>query len=553
MNISIRPEVIARAVRQANRHRATQTPPQPAVSACDRIITVDPEQLSESMTITITRDALKAIERTIGSRHAETGAVLGGSRSKGLITEVFFDKSAAVSRVTYTPDVAVVNRLLREEWDLNGIDFMGFVHSHPGGYSHPSNGDQAYAERILAALPKLDRLIMPVVQTIPDTGTYKIKGFTAIRAHAGRPRPRQDEHHAVKILPAPFVVVDNTKPHQAATRSPFWQRVEHAYDLNVMAATRIVAIGVGGSVGFLESMARSGIGEFVLIDPDDIEEKNIATQAVDPHDIGRPKVEALADRLTRLNPTCRVWTINAKESAIDDTGFHRLLRETLPDGPAKLPAVSLLCAFTDNFPAQDRIHRLGLHFGVPTISASVYAEGRGVEVSFAAPGVTPACLRCAQSSRYNAYANGYVNDVTSDGTPLLATDRLNTAKQIITLPLLHHISPAARNDHPATIRYRGWMERFHDRNLNITRLDPDSSIPSFAPLSAVADGRLIMDETVWTKPVPDGPDSPTGACPDCGGTGDLSNVIGTFADTRIMPLIYGEARRGSLAPNPVNV
>lgn len=345
---------------------------------------------------------------------------------------------------------------------------------------------------------------------------------------------------------APLVILDPESVHERPKPNPFLERVADAYDANVMASTRIVAIGVGGSVGYLETMARSGIGQFVLVDPDVIEPKNVGTQAVDPLDIGKAKVEALAARLSRLNPNCHVWTIRAKEDVIDDHGFHRLFREPLPKGPDSLPATTLLCGFTDNFAAQDRTHRLGLHFGVPALVANVYAQGRGVELSFAAPGLTRACIRCAQSSRYHAVLKDhYVNDVTSDGTPMLATDRLNASKQIVTLALLHALNPLAQPEHAATLRWRRVMDQVAHRNLDITRLDPDSPLPSFAPLKLVTDGRCVLDETVWTMPTPDGPSSPEGACPDCGGTGNLTDAIGTFVDTRVMTTTYAQGRRGT--------
>lgn len=511
-----------------------------------RIIELDPRQLASSTPLAITREAYDQIERTVGSRPAETGAVLGGSRAQGLITRVHLDASAAITRTTYSPDIAEVNRLLREEWDRDGVDFMGFVHSHPTGYPSPSGGDQVYADRILRALPRLGELMVPIVHSSADTGEFWLNGFVAVRSReqAARKSLQWEAGAGVRILPAPVVVVDGKGIHRTPGESPFRERVINSYDPAVMASTRVISVGVGGSVGYLESMARSGVGQFVLIDPDVIEPRNVGTQAVDPIDVGRPKVAALADRLARLNPDCRVWTIRAKDTAIDDFGFRRLLLGTLPGDPT-FPAETVLGAFTDNFAAQDRCQRLGLQFGVPTIAASVYAEGRGVELAFAAPGLTRACIRCALSSRYRAYlAEDYVNDVTSDGTPLLATDRLNASKQVITLAILHSLNPTADSHHPATIRWRRTMELLTDRNLVLTRLDPDSPLPSFRPLAAVSDGRCVMDETVWPKPTPDGPTDPGGACPDCGGTGDLADAIGTYVDTRVMPHVYGSGRRG---------
>jgi hypothetical protein len=501
------------------------------------------------MSFAIACDAYQEIARSIGQRHAETGAVLGGSRALGLITHVHLDQRAEVSGVTYSPHIATVNRLLREEWDPNGIDFMGFVHSHPGGYGRPSTGDQIYAERILRALPRLDRMAMPIVQTVPDTGQFRMNGYMAVRV--GSParermcnhRPSEDSR-SVRVLEAPLAIIDPARPYGGAKANPYLARVATAYDREVMATARIVAIGVGGSVGYLETMARAGAGQFVLIDPDVIEPANVGTQAVDPEDIGRPKVEALAAKLTRLNPNCHVWTVQARDEAVDDIGFHRLLREPLTGGPNVLPAMTLLCAFTDSFRAQDRIQRLGLHFGAPVLAAAVYAEGRGTEIAFAATGLTRACIRCALSSRYAAVLGGGASgEAASDGTPMLATDRLNAAKQIVTLGLLHALSPVANPDHPATARYRGWMARIKDRNLDLTRLDPDLDLPSFRLLRGVGEGRCVMDETVWTEPTPDGPDAPAGPCPDCGGSGDLADGIGTFADTRTMPAHFGAGRR----------
>lgn len=511
------------------------------------VVELDPRQLVASMPFAITREAYELIEKTIGSRPAETGAVLGGSRAKGLITHVHPDPTGAITRSTYSPDIAEVNRLLREEWDPEGIDFMGFVHSHPAGNPRPSGGDQVYAERILQALPALGELRMPIVQTWIDTGRYQLNGFVAVRsselAAQGHLRRPGENGSGVRVLRAPVVIVDEKAIHKAPKDHPYRQRVVNSYDPAVMATTRIVAVGVGGSVGYLESMARSGIGQFVLIDPDVIEPKNIGTQAVDSLDIGRSKVAAMAERLARLNPDCAVWTLQAKESAIDDFGFRQLLLGPLPGEPT-VPETTIIGAFTDNFAAQDRCHRLGLQFGVPTLAASVYAEGRGVELAFAAPGLTSACIRCALSSRYRAYlTDGYVNDVTSDGTPLLATDRLNASKQVVTLAMLHSLNGRGDPDHPATARWRRTMEALTDRNLVLTRLDPDSPLRSFRPLSAVTDGRCVIDDTVWTKPTPDGPTDRGGACPDCGGTGDLSHSIGTFADTRVLPTEYGSGRR----------
>lgn len=499
-----------------------------------RVRSLTPAELESATTLTFTPTALDSIRRTVGSRQAETGAVLGGSRRTGVISRVWSDRRAATSRSTYSPDVAAVNRLLNQQWTPRGIDFLGFVHSHPAGATRPSPGDARYAADILAAVPGLDRLLLPIVQTRPDTGRFTLHPYAAVR-----------DGKAARILHGSYGILDAAQPSRP---QPFLERVATAYDPAVMSTTRIIAIGTGGSVSYLEDLARCGTGEFVLVDPDIVEPKNIGTQHVWPSDLGRPKVDALADRLAVLNPSCRVWTIRARETAISDAGFHRLLREPLPGGPRRPPGLAFLCAFTDNFQAQARIARLGLHFGVPTLSAAVYREGRGVEVSFAAAGLTEACIRCAQSGRYAAHLHdGYVNDVTSDGTPLYATSRLNALKQVVTMALLHRLHPDADAAHPATERQRRSAHLIANRNLVLTRLDPDIAtslgVHSFDSLAGVGGGRMVADDTVWVTPTPDRPDTGAPTCPDCGGTGDLAEAIGTFADTRVMPLVHGEGKR----------
>lgn len=73
----------------------------------------------------------------------------------------------------------------------------------------------------------------------------------------------------------------------------------------------ITIIGCG-SVGSClgEHLARYGISKFVLWDADFVEEKNIVNQMFTLADVGRPKVEALADIIHRINPDAEVKTNN---------------------------------------------------------------------------------------------------------------------------------------------------------------------------------------------------------------------------------------------------
>ena len=266
--------------------------------------------------------------------------------------------------------------------------------------------------------------MLPIAQTVPDTGEFRLVPFLVVRDGDAVAARRVELNVLDSLVTMPG---DVTPPACAET----FDRVVDAYDLDRMSRSRVVAVGVGGAASFIEDLARCGVGEFVLIDPDVVAESNIATQQVYRKDIGRPKVTALARRLRDVNPVVRIREISAGLDQLDDNEMRALCHDPI-GGSA--PAVTVLCGLTDNFFAQARINALALHLGVPSLCAQVWHQGRGAEITFTYPGLTPACHRCVLASRYRAYlTEGFVNDVTSHGTPIFATRRLNSIKGFLVL------------------------------------------------------------------------------------------------------------------------
>ena len=306
------------------------------------------------------------------------------------------------------------------------------------------------------------------------------------------------------------------------TREETFRRVVGAYNLPHLRHCRVVMVGVGGAAGFVEDLTRAGVYDLVLVDPDVVSATNLATQQVYRRDLGRPKVEALAERLRDINPAIEVLAHRADFNTFTETEIQNLLGLDA----ARPPIRTLLCGCTDNFFAQARVNRVGLQHGVPTLCAQVYAEGRGLELTFTYPGVTPACHRCILRSRYDAYLEqGYENTVTSDGTPISSTTRLNATKFSLAMALLHY-----GTTHP---RWGLLLERIGNRNLVQLRLDPDLALPVFDRVLAGDRDRIFFDEAVWLPQQPEGPASGRAACPDCGGAGDLRIALGTIEDTRV--------------------
>jgi len=74
--------------------------------------------------------------------------------------------------------------------------------------------------------------------------------------------------------------------------------------------SKVVVLGIGGVGSFsAEALARSGIGSLILVDVDTICISNLNRQIIaDLSTVGRYKVDVMAERISRINPDCRVVT-----------------------------------------------------------------------------------------------------------------------------------------------------------------------------------------------------------------------------------------------------
>lgn len=538
------------------------------------------EAHDDQLVLRLSESVLKEVVRTVGVLPAESGGACGGGEHGQDITVFHFDESSRNSAVTYSPDYKFLNKLFKEQWNPAGIRLRGFFHSHPGRMGRPSLGDEVYAERILKAIPDLDVLWLPIINTVPDTGQFRFTPWAATRSKRGVsirralvqvipdeaiigmeepnmadsdcPRPTEvidtlvvdDVNSVVPGVWPPAKAVEDEEPTRSekapsvATirpdRGQTFARVEEAYDLERMRSTRIVAVGAGGAASWLEEHARAGGEQFVLIDPDIVSETNLATQQVYRRDIGRPKVDCIGERIRDINPLARVVSIQKILDDLTDEELHRWVFDSIDGRDA---VQTLLCGLTDAFVPQARVNRLALQFGIPSLCAQVYREGRGLELTFTHPEVTPACNRCILSSRYRYYIEqGQTNAVTSAGTPIFATTRLNAIKGFIALAIIHHGS-----EHP---RWGHLLERIGNRNLVQVRVDPDfgqtMGMKVFDRVFGGADQtRILFDETVWLPQAQECPETGYPPCPDCGGTGRLLDAKGRFIDTRLEPTLSG--------------
>lgn len=160
-----------------------------------------------------------------------------------------------------------------------------------------------------------------------------------------------------------------------------WDRVERLIgsdNLATLARRRVGVVGLGSGGGFVAlSLAMSGVGRFVLIDDDTLAETNIVRHVADRRDLGRPKVDAVADLLRHRNPNAEVETHQAR----------------IEDRLEVLDEIDLLVVGVDGEGAKYKINEACLSRHLPAVYAGVYERGEGGDVTLIRPYDGP-CYAC---------------------------------------------------------------------------------------------------------------------------------------------------------------
>ncbi|HEX9707262.1 MAG TPA: ThiF family adenylyltransferase [Steroidobacteraceae bacterium] len=147
-----------------------------------------------------------------------------------------------------------------------------------------------------------------------------------------------------------------------------------------LAASSVVVIGAGGlGCAVLTGLAGAGVGTISIVDPDVVQVTNLHRQPLyESADIGRPKAEVAARKLSAYNPTIRVL---ARALRLDATNADGLIAES-----------DVVVDCTDNFAAKFLVNDASMRTGKPAVIASVYQyEG---QLQVVRPDLGGSCLRC---------------------------------------------------------------------------------------------------------------------------------------------------------------
>jgi molybdopterin/thiamine biosynthesis adenylyltransferase len=243
-----------------------------------------------------------------------------------------------------------------------------------------------------------------------------------------------------------------------------------------------------------------------------VDETNLCTQGYTLQDVGNLKVHALGDRLKSINPKVEYMPISGDFLKMTEDEIELLMANS-----------DLFLFMTDDFYAQARGNLVALKLQTPALFAMVYEKARGAEITFTIPGKTPACHRCATSPRYDAYTNGYENDVTSAGSNVIQTHYLNACLGLLCLAIL--------NMEDSGSEFGRWFqdERIFKRNLVQLRMSPlygmDQPYPTVFHKTYQGLERVFTFDSVWQLVYPEkAPEYPP--CPDCGGYGRFQPMDG---------------------------
>lgn len=142
-----------------------------------------------------------------------------------------------------------------------------------------------------------------------------------------------------------------------------------------------------GSVGscIALQLARSGVGRFILVDTDCVEIHNICRHQCSLTDVGRYKVDAVADRIIQINPQAQIKKFYQRIQDVSKTQYEEWIA----------PEKAIFIGTCDNRLGDAYACDLACEFGVPFAALGFMTRAWAGEIYTCLPERNDICYRCA--------------------------------------------------------------------------------------------------------------------------------------------------------------
>ena len=346
-----------------------------------------------------------------------------------------------------------------------------FFHTHPGavGDPRPSVWDDAVDDELCETFRIRSGSDIYASLVFSPSGSWF--SFT------GRVRDGEEELAITRVFIAGdrMALIHSFDISQPALDHGMFDRSIRAFGGAVQRALgelRVGVVGCGGTGSAVaEQLIRLGARSVLLVDPDVIAHSNVTrVYGSTPQDVGRPKVEVLADHLISITP-------GGAFSAVTDS----VIREKVA---RELTSCDVLFGCTDDNAGRLILTRLAAYYLVPVIDCGVLISSTAGHIDAVHGRVTvqtpgAACLVCrnridlvraaAEQLPVGEWAarrkEGYAPELLS-AEPAVVSFTTAVAAQAVT-ELLDRLVGFGPEPMPTEI-----LLRFHDREVGRNRLEP---------------------------------------------------------------------------------
>lgn len=147
----------------------------------------------------------------------------------------------------------------------------------------------------------------------------------------------------------------------------------------------VIIAGVG-SVGSLIALqlARSGVGNFILFDQDIVEIHNVCRHQCGISDVGRYKVDAVEDRLVKINPNINVIKFKSRFQDVPLENYVNAIKQKQ----------CIMIGTADNRIGNAYVSDVAYELGIPFASIGFLERAWACEIFTALPERGDSCYRC---------------------------------------------------------------------------------------------------------------------------------------------------------------